>query len=121
MITCPKCRKLKVVSVDYGGALSGLHALGLDDDMLSDALGGFSGASDLGGLRGNPRPNCNGNSVEVDAYMRTRLSNQIYLDALWLDLHTADGFPHLSQSATVGAYAAGTVINYHCVHCDGLK
>ncbi len=51
-ITCPKCTELLVNSVDYSGALSGLHALGLDDDMLSDAFGGFSGASDLGGIKG---------------------------------------------------------------------
>ncbi|HWX19909.1 MAG TPA: hypothetical protein VN578_08395 [Candidatus Binatia bacterium] len=90
--------------------------------MLSDAFGGFSGASDLGGLKGDPQtPNCNGTPVEVDAYMRTRLSNQIYLDALWVEFHSADGFPHLKQTAIVGAYVAGTVINYHCKHCDCLK
>jgi hypothetical protein len=120
-ITCPKCRKLEFVSVDYAGALTGFHGLGVDDDMLSDALGGFSGASDLGGLRGKPSPNCNANPVEVDAYMRTRLSNQVYLDLIWANLRDADGFPHLTQAASVGAYVAGTVINFHCVVCNGLK
>jgi hypothetical protein len=119
-ITCPKCTELLVNSVDYSGALSGLHALGLDDDMLSDAFGGFSGASDLGGIKDVKTPNCLGKPVKVRAYMRTRLSNQVYLDAMYIALHTADGFPKLNENQTVGAYAAGTVIDYDCVRCGGV-
>ncbi len=52
--------------------------------------------------------------------MRTRLSNQVYLDAMYIALHTADSFPKLNENQTVGAYAAGTVIDYDCVRCGGV-
>ena len=120
-ISCPECRKFANWSVDYNGALSGLQALGLDSDMLVDAFGSFSGASDLGGKRDAKTPNCNGDPVDVTVYMRTRLSSQTYLNALHLEFGSVDGFPALSAAQTVGAYVAGTVVNYHCVHCDGLK
>ena len=116
-ITCSKCTKFANLSVDYSGALTALEGLGLDNDMLVDAFGSFSGASDLGGKRDARTPNCSGEPVTATVYMRTRLSNQVYLNALHLEFGTADGFPALNARQTVGAYVAGTVINYECVPC----
>ena len=121
-ITCPSGTSVQKVTIDYSGALSGLASLGLDNDMLSDAFQGkFSGAGDLGGLvPGYPKtPNCCGNPVTVRAYMRTRLSNQPYLNGLHDMFWSIDGFPQLNASQTVGAYTAGTVVNYVCAKCAG--
>lgn len=119
-ITCPVGTIAQNISPDYSGVLSGLESLGLDDDMLSDAFqGNFSGASDLGGLKDAKTPNCCGNPVKVRAYMRTRLSNQPYLNLLHNMFSTIDGFPYLNANQTVGAYTAGTVINYVCAKCFG--
>jgi RHS repeat-associated protein len=86
-VACPRGQKVANVSVDYSRALRGLLALGLVEEMLEQAFDGvFNGAGDLGGLRDVKTPNCFGRAVTVTAYMRTRLSTQLYLDFFHLGI-----------------------------------
>ncbi len=118
LLTCPRCSVVTNVRVDYSGAWQGLQALGLDEDMLTDAFGtAFNGPQDLGGLKSVKTPNCFGNAVKVEAYMRTRLSNQAYLTALHLEFFNTDGFPALRAPDPVGAYVKGTIVTYDCAPC----
>ena len=119
-ITCPKCSIFVFNSVDYSGVLSGLHDIGLSDARLQLAFGTFNGQQDLGGELDEKSPNCNGKPVRVRVYMRTRLTNQDYLNYLFLT-QGMNGFPSVSADATVKAYAAGTVVDYDCVPCSNRR
>jgi len=115
-VRCPSCTIITNIIIDYSQTLAGLHALGLDDDMLRDAFdGAFSGPGSLGGPDGNPAtPNWTGDPVVIRVFMRTRLANQMWLDWLHVAFRLVDGFPALDVGEVVGAYAAGTSINYDC-------
>jgi RHS repeat-associated protein len=115
-LTCPKDTILVFESVDYSGVLARLHDIGLSDDKLQLAFGKFGGAADLGDEREEKTPNCDGKAVDVTVYMRTRLANQDYLNYLYIR-YGLYGFPSVSESATMRAYAEGTVVTYDCVKC----
>jgi hypothetical protein len=90
IITCPKCTEFTLIKIDYSGIVPGLIAAGYSPSYIA-SLG------ELGGLRDNKTPNCRGNAVTLNAFMRSRLS------------FYGSGTP---------AYVAGTIIEYSCLPCS---
>jgi RHS repeat-associated protein len=125
-ITCPKCKIAKNIKVDYNDA----H---MWDEMYDDfnngqrsepdyiawmqnglAIGG-SHSKGFGGLDGQPQGNCNGDPVEVDAYMRTRLVSPGLQVSIWRLFYYVD--PSTMQSL----YRENTRIDYTCEPCSSGK
>ena len=104
-VKCPLCSQFVFDSVDYSGAVPALEAL-FGKQNVDSVAGPIPPASGLGGFRGyNPagQPNCYGNPTKPQVYMRTRYASY--------------SFAPKKGGAAASAYAAGTVINYHCAPC----
>lgn len=104
-VTCPKCTQFSFDSVDYSGAVPALEKL-FGKKRVDSLAGPIPPAAGLGGFRGyhdGYEPNCLGKPVKAQAYMRTRFASYT--------------FAPRKGAAAAAAYAAGTVINYHCFRC----
>ena len=106
MVTCPSCSEFVWEYVDYSGAVAALETL--DGKKYIDNLAGpIPPAAGLGGLDDIQNVNCAGKPTTVDVYMKTRLAGRGW-PTVW-----GNG----SGAAAANAYAAGTVIHYHCLPC----
>jgi hypothetical protein len=125
-ITCPKCQMAKNIKVDYHDAhmwdeMYAAFSNGSKSEpdyiawMQNGLSIGGSGGKGFGGLKGQPKGNCNGDPLEVDAYMRTRLVSPGFQVTIWRIFYYVD--PSDMQSY----YHENTRIDYTCDPCPSGK
>jgi RHS repeat-associated protein len=119
-VTCPVCQTIANVTIDYSKVMAALGGLQIGQWALADIFDtpDFT-AANLGGLRNVQTPNCDGQSVTVTAYMRSRIVNSIWLELLTTPPNNPDWPGDVTAAQIIAAYVGGTTINYQCIPCGG--
>ena len=134
-IRCPKCQYASDIQVKYNepGMLQAMYNDILNQNPIDFQYYSFNVMKGLavgdneqgfGGLDGKPKTNCNGDPVEVDAYMRSRLVGlNTPLIQTWRDYYMPFvlGSPVPAPGQMLGIYEQNTFVIFNCVPCGSGK